>query len=91
MFFDKLIDSQDIASKPPSSALPTSSFLSLNRRQFIASSGLFTVGVLLGEVRADSNKAENNKNDLSKLEEGDATPSLFISIDEAGNINARDA
>ena len=64
---------------PP--APPLSSFLTMERRGFIASA--FAVGVALaaGPARADSDAGG-----LGNVKGGDATPSLFIDIAESGDI-----
>ena len=67
--------------QPPRRQPPLSSFLTMERRGFLA--GAFAVGVVLaaGPARADSTAGG-----LANVKGGDATPSLFIEIAADGEI-----
>lgn len=64
-------------------ALPLSSFMTTDRRGFIAGASAFVIGLTLtgGGARADSSAGG-----LTGVKHGDATPSLFIEITEDGEI-----
>lgn len=68
---------------PGSQTPPLSSFLSMDRRGFIAGASAFAVAVVLanGPARADATAGG-----LATVKGGDATPSLFIEIVEDGEI-----
>ena len=82
MFFDDLINAED-KERGSSTALPTSSFLALNRRQFITRASAFTLTVALA---SKATFAQDTAKGLTDLKGGDATPSLWIAFTDDGKI-----
>ena len=60
--------------------------VNLSRRGFVVGSGAFVIGITLaGHARAQSGSADGS-GPLSNVKDGDATPALWITIEESGAV-----